>query len=176
MENLTTVVNTLDSLHICPGNLEMEFIQLSIKSIMDNSKICKVKVKILSNVSLNYTGVTCTVAYLEKIPLVTVRHKSCLFLTPSDKRCQYCNEYRKFLFASLSRAKTNNKKISTYTNYVYRHLDDNQKIKYLQLLKKENKKTNEIITLKSKLDSYAKQNTVLLTKDQHDDSVSTNNE
>ena len=141
---------------------------------MDNSKICKVKVKILSNVLLNYyTGVT--VAYLEKIPLVTVRHKSCLFLTPSDKRCQYCNEYRKFLFASLSRAKTNNKKISTYTNY--RHLDDNQKIKYLQLLKKENKKTeNEIITLKSKLDSYAKQNTVLLTKDQHDDSVSTNNE
>ena len=32
LENLTTVVNTLDSLHICPGNLEMEFIQLSIKS------------------------------------------------------------------------------------------------------------------------------------------------
>ena len=82
---------------------------------MDNSKICKVRVKILSNVSLNYTGVT--VAYLEKILLVTVRHKSCLFLTPSDKRCQYCNEYCKLLFASLSRAKTNNKKISTYTNY-----------------------------------------------------------
>ena len=32
LENLTTVVNTLDSLHICPDNLEMEFIQLSIKS------------------------------------------------------------------------------------------------------------------------------------------------
>ena len=30
-------------------------------------------------------------AYLEQIPLVAVRvrHKSCLFLTPSGKRCQY---------------------------------------------------------------------------------------
>ena len=57
MENLTTVVNTLDSLHICPGNLEMEFIQLSIKS-NGQFKDMQGKGKILSNVLLNHTGVT----------------------------------------------------------------------------------------------------------------------
>ena len=69
------------------GILEMEFIQLSIKSNGQfKSNVCNVYV--INNVLLNYTGVTVTCLEQLNTTVITVCHKSRLFLTPSGKKCQ----------------------------------------------------------------------------------------